>query len=73
MSHSIHPNQLSVMLAEHNAHQDDLDVENISHALRFLEGVDYEEEALRLRRRRRAQRAAGAIAGFTSARASFVQ
>ena len=67
MSHSIHFNQMSVMLAE----QDDENCHsNLSHALRFLETVDYEEEALRLRRRRRAQRAAGGIAGFTAARAS---
>lgn len=70
MSHSIHPNQLSVTLAEHNVETDN---QNISPALRFLEGVDYEEEALRLRRRRRAQRAAGGIAGFTAARASFAR
>lgn len=70
MSHSIHPNQVSVMLAEHN---DETDNQDVSRALRFLEGVDYEEEALRLRRRRRAQRAAGGIAGFSAARASFVR
>ena len=65
MSHSIHPNQLCVLLAEH---QDETDNSNISRALRFLETVDHDEEVLRLRRRRRAQRAAGSIAGFTAAR-----
>ena len=70
MSHSIHPNQLSVMVA---AQHDEAESSNISRALRFLETVDYEEEALRLRRRRRAQRAAGSIAGFTAARASFAR
>lgn len=69
MIHSIHPNQLSVTLAERC---DEADNSNISRALRFLEGIDIEEEALRLRRRRRAQRAAGSIAGFNAARASFV-
>ena len=70
MSHSIHPNQLSVILAERS---DEADNSNISRALRFLEGIDTEEEALRLRRRRRAQRAAGSIAGFNAARVSFVR
>jgi hypothetical protein len=70
MSHSIHSNQLSVILNEDNNEAND---QNISPALRFLEEVDYEEETLRLRRRRRAQRAAGSIAGFRAARASFLR
>ncbi len=70
MSHSIHSNQLSVMLTEQNEENDS---SSISPALRFLEEVDYEEEALRQRRRRRAQRAAGSIAGFNAARASFAR
>lgn len=70
MSHSIHPNQLSVILAEHS---DEADNSNIRRALLFLAEVDYEEEALRLRHRRRVQRAAGSIAGFNAARASFVR
>mgnify|MGYP000182740887 CR=1 FL=1 len=51
MSHSIHPNLLSVTLGEH---QDAVDTVSIHPTLRFLEVVDYEEEALRQRRRRRA-------------------
>ncbi len=70
MSHSIHLNQLSAIPTQFN---DETDTQNISRALRFLEEVDYEEEALRLRRRRRAQRAAGGIAGFIAARASFAR
>ena len=57
MSYSIHPNQLQGLLAQQNADDDNFDFRNISRALRFLEGVEYAEEPLRLRRRRRAQRA----------------
>ncbi len=59
MSRLIHPNQLAVMLAERDDLEDEMETKRINRALRFLEGVDTEEEALRLRRRRRAQRAAG--------------
>lgn len=73
MSHSIHSNRLSVMLDERNVHNNEAEPKNICCALKFLEGVDHEDEALRLRRRRRAQRAAGSIAGFAAARALFVR
>ena len=36
MSHSIHPNQLSAMLAEHNIHQENPASKRLNHALRFL-------------------------------------
>ncbi len=70
MSHSIHSNQMSVFLAEHQNQDNN---QSLGSALRFLEEVDYEAEALRLKRRRRAQRTAGSIAGFTAARASFAR
>ena len=56
MSYFIHPNQLQTMLAEQEEYDDNVDIRSISHALRFLEGIDWEVEPLRLRRRRRAQR-----------------
>ncbi len=55
MSRMFHLNQLPVMLAEQDNCGDELEKSKISHALRFLEGIDYEDDALRLRRRRRAQ------------------
>ena len=58
MSRLIHPNQLAVMLAEREDLEDELESKRINRALRFLEGIDTEDEALRLRRRRRAQRSA---------------
>ncbi len=57
MSYYIHPNQLQGLLAEQEDYEDNVDMRSISRALRFLEGIDYEEEPLRLRRGRRAQRA----------------
>ncbi len=73
MSHTIHLNQLPVMLAEQNDDEGQNEARGLSHALRFLEGIDYEDDALRERRRRRAQRAAGGIAGFTAARAATMR
>ncbi len=64
MSYSIHPNQLQGLLAEQNAEDENFDFRNISRALRFLEGVDYGEEPLRLRRHRRAQRASGSVVRY---------
>ncbi len=60
MSDYFHPNQLQGLLAEHGDYEDyeeNVDMRSISRALRFLEGVDYDEEPLRFRRGRRAQRA----------------
>ncbi len=73
MSHSIHLNQMSVMSVMLAKHHDEEENVNQSRALRFLETIDYEEEALRLRRRRRAQRAAGGTAGFTAARSAITR
>ncbi len=58
MSYYFHPNQLQGLLAEHEDYEDyedNVDMRSISRALRFLEGLDYEDEPLRLRRGRRAQ------------------
>ena len=52
MSYFFHPNQLQGMLAEQDEYDDNIDIRNLSRALRFLEGIDYEEEPLRQRRRR---------------------
>jgi hypothetical protein len=49
---------LQGILNEQDDYNDNFDMRSISHALRFLEGIDYEEEALRLRRRQRARRPA---------------
>ncbi len=62
MSYSIHQNQLQGLLAEQNVDDENFDFRNISRALRFLEGVDYGDEPLRLRRYRRPQRASGSLA-----------
>ncbi len=56
MSYFIHPNQLPGMLAEHNDYDDSVDIWSISRALRFLEGIDYDDEPLNLRRRHRTER-----------------
>ena len=56
MSYFFHPNQLQCMLAEQDNYDDNLDMRSISRALRFWEGIDDEEEPLRLRHRRRVQR-----------------
>jgi len=60
MSYVIHPNQLQGLLAQHDEYEENLDMRSISRALRFLEGLDYEEEPLRIRRSRRVQRASEA-------------
>lgn len=70
MSHSIHSNQMSVFLVEHQNQDNN---QSLGSAVCFLEEVDYEAEALRLKRRWRAQRAAGSIAGFMTACALFAQ
>ena len=56
MSHSIHFNQLSVVLAEHQESENNCENRKISQAMRFLEGVQYEEDAFRVRRWRRIHR-----------------
>ncbi len=61
MSYSIHPNQLRGLLAEQDVEDDNFDFRNVNRALRFLEGVDYGEEPLRVRRYRRAKRASGSF------------
>ncbi len=61
MSYFFHPNQLQGMLAEQDEYDDNVDIRSISRALRFLEGIDYEEEPLRQRRRRHARRASEAF------------
>lgn len=61
MSYFIHPNQLQGLLAEQDEYDDNIDIRNISHALRFLEGIDLEAEPLRLRRRRRTQGASESL------------
>lgn len=60
MSYFIHPNQLQGLLAEQDEYDDNIDIRSISHALRFLEGIDLEAEPLR-RRRRRAQGASESL------------
>ncbi len=55
MSYFFHPNQLQGTLAEQDDFDENMDIRSISRALRFLEGVDYQEEPLRFRRGRRAQ------------------
>ncbi len=57
MSYYFHSNQLQGLLAEQEDFEDNVDMRSVSRALRFLEGIDYEEEPLRFRRGRRAQRA----------------
>ena len=61
MSYFFHLNQLQGLLAEQDDYHDNIDFRSISRALRFLEGVDYEEEPLLLRRRRRVQQASEAL------------
>ena len=56
MSHSIHFNQLSAVLAEHQEGVNNRDNRKIGRAMRFLEGVQYEEDSLRVRRWRRTHR-----------------
>ena len=55
MSRILHPNQLPVMLAEQDDYEDDMEPRSVKRALRFLEGMDYEDDSLRLRRRRQAR------------------
>ena len=62
MKHSIHPNQFPSLRMTFE--ENDESSEGMSAALRFLEGIDYEEDALRQRRRRRNERA---VAGHLTA------
>ncbi len=61
MSYFFHPNQLQGMVTEQDEYDDNIDIRNLSRALRFLEGIDYEEEPLRQRRRRSTRRASEAL------------
>ena len=58
MGQIIHPNQFP--LVQSTLQEEDDISGRMSAALQFLEGIDYEEDSLRLRRRRRAERTAAA-------------
>ena len=63
MKHSIHPNQFPSLRMTFDENDEEAS-QGMSAALRFLEGIDYEEDALRQRRRRRNERA---VAGHLTA------
>ncbi len=66
MKHSIHPNQFPTLSSM--SEEEDYSG-SIKAALKFLEGLDQDEESLRLRRRRQARRSAAAAASSMAARA----
>ena len=57
MGQIIHPNQFPAI---QNTVEEEEIPENMNAALRFLEGINYDDDSLRRRRRRRAERAAAA-------------
>lgn len=67
MGQIIHPNQLPSI---QNRVDEDDSSEGMNAALKFLEGVTYDDDSLRRRRRRRAERAAAAtVSSMAAARA----
>ncbi|MGB0909538.1 MAG: hypothetical protein ACPGYT_04195 [Nitrospirales bacterium] len=71
MKHSIHPNQfptLNTMSDEEEGYAG-----GVKAALKFLEGIDQDDESLRIRRRRQARRTAAAAVSSMAARAYVVR
>ncbi len=66
MKHSIHPNQFPTLDAMHDEEEDCTG--GIKAALKFLEGIDHDDESLRIRRRRQARRSAAAAVSSLTAR-----
>ena len=67
MGQIIHPNQLQSILTTLDEEEDVS--ESMNAALRFLEGIDHEENSFRRRRRRRAERTADTAVSSIAARA----
>ena len=63
MGQIIHPNQFPSLVQK----EEDEASEGMAAALRFLEGIDNEDDSLRRRRRRRAERAAAATVSSMAA------